>query len=124
MRHRGQAKRPQSDIKKIILFWGMFYDIIHIMKRYIFAILLLGLAGCMSGAPEIPSVECAGDCSGVEFSMPNGNDLKLETDRHVVHVTADPDTDYAYYVWTGDKSYSDDPDIIIENGDAYILTDK
>ena len=54
--------------------------------------------------------------------MPNGNDLKLETDRHVVHVTADPNTNYAYYVWTGDKSYDDDPDIMVENGEAYVLT--
>lgn len=98
------------------------------MTRFIYAILLLGLTGCMSGAPtgeysDAP-VECSGDCSGVAFSMPNGNDLKLETSHHVVHVTANPDTPYAYYVWTGDKSYSDDPDIIVENGDAYVLTNE
>ncbi|MBQ8473334.1 MAG: hypothetical protein IJ500_00535 [Alphaproteobacteria bacterium] len=96
------------------------------MRKTILAILLLGLTGCMSGTPngeyvDAP-VECAGDCSGVNFSMPNGNDLKLETDRHVVHVTADPNTNYAYYVWTGDKSYDDDPDIMVENGEAYVLT--
>lgn len=100
----------------------------RIMKGYIFAILLLGLTGCMSGAPENEyvdaPVECAGDCSGVAFSMPNGNDLKLETAHHVVHVTAQPGTPYAYYVWTGDKTYDDDPDIVVENGDAYVLTNE
>ena len=82
----------------------------------------------MSGAPndgyvDAP-VECAGNCSGVTFSMPNENDLKLETAHHVVHVTADPNTQYAYYVWTGDKTYDDDPDIVVENGDAFILTNE
>ena len=105
------------------------YDTIHIMKRYMLAILLLGLTGCVSGVPETELgqdtvVTCNGNCSGVGFSMPNGNDLKLETAHHVVHVTANPDTPYAYYVWTGDKSYSDDPDIVGENGDAYVLTSE
>ena len=100
----------------------------HTMKRSIVAILLLGLTGCMSGTPDQEymdaSIECAGDCSAVNFSMPNKNDLKLETDRHIVHVTSVPDTGYAYYVWTGEKSYSDDPDIVIENGTAYVLTQE
>lgn len=94
------------------------------MKRYVFAILLLGLTGCMSGAPESAPVECAGECSSVNFSMPNDNDLKLETDHHIVHITANPDTEYAYYVWTGEKTYADDPDIMIERGDAYVITNE
>ncbi|MBR4859799.1 MAG: hypothetical protein IKV10_00695 [Alphaproteobacteria bacterium] len=96
------------------------------MKKYLFAILLLGLTGCMSGMPEnieVPVV-CAGDCSDVNFSTPNGNDLKLETEHHVIHIMAQPDSNYAYYVWTGDKTYDDDPDIKIENGDAYVLTNE
>lgn len=88
------------------------------MKRYIFAILLLGLAGCMSGASDQElvrkSVECAGECSAVEYSSPDGKDLQLETDRHVIRITGEPDTQYAYYVWTGNKTYGDEPDIIIE----------
>ena len=55
------------------------------MRKTILAILLLGLTGCMSGAPENAPVECAGECSSVNFSTPNGNDLKLETDHHIVH---------------------------------------
>ncbi len=94
------------------------------MKRYVFAILLLGLTGCMSGTPENAPVECAGECSSVNFSTPNGNDLKLETDHHIVHITANPDTEYAYYVWTGDKTYDDDPDIVIEQGAAYIISNE
>ena len=96
------------------------------MKRCLFAILLLGLTGCMSGTPsdiDVPVV-CAGDCSDVNFSMPNGNDLMLETDHHIIHITAQPDSDYAYYVWTGDKTYADAPDIKIENGDAYVLSEE
>ncbi len=99
-----------------------------IMKRYIFAILLLGLTGCTSGAPEIEYVDnnvpCSGNCSAVGFSAPNGNDLRLETSHHIVHVTAQPDVPYAYYVWTGDKSYADEPDIVIKNGDTYVLTSE
>ena len=94
------------------------------MKRYLLAILLLGLTGCMSGTPESVPVVCSGDCSDVNFSMPNGNDLELETDHHIIHIMAQPDSDYAYYVWTGDKTYDDDPDIKIENGDAYVLTNE
>lgn len=98
------------------------------MKRCVFAILLLGLTGCMSGAPkggfDGVSAECAGDCSAVNFSMPNDNDLKLETDRHVIHVTSNPNTQYMYYVWTGDKTYDDDPDIIIEPDAAYVITNE
>lgn len=98
------------------------------MKRIFYAFCVLGLTGCISGAPENEydnnPVLCDGNCSGVEFSMPNGNDLKLETAHHVVHVTAEPNTQYAYYVWTGDKTYDEDPDIIVENGDAYVLTNE
>ena len=98
------------------------------MKRYIFAILLLGLTGCMSGTPEGgfdgASVECSGDCSSVNFSMPNDNDLKLETDHHIIHIMADPNSQYAYHVWTGDKTYEDDPDIIVEQGTAYVITNE
>ena len=98
------------------------------MKKTILAILLLGLTGCMSGVPngeyvDAP-VECAGECSSVNFSTPNGNDLKLETDHHIVHITANPDTEYAYYVWTGDKTYDDDPDIVIEQGAAYVISNE
>lgn len=41
-------------------------------------------------------------------------DLVVETDRHVVVVAGQPDKDYRYYVWTGDKDYSDTPDFAID----------
>lgn len=105
----------------------MFYDIIQGMKRYTFAILLLGLMGCVSHEPieyDDVAVPCAGDCSDVLFDMPNGNDLVLETAHHIIKVVAEPNTDYAYYVWTGNKTYNDDPDIKIEQGDAYVLSEE
>ena len=94
------------------------------MKRYFLAILLLGLTGCMSGSPESVPVVCAGDCSDVNISMPNGNDLKLETDHHIIHISGLPESDYAYYVWTGDKTYSDAPDVKIESDDVYVIDNE
>ena len=116
-------------IKRLVVFYFVLdfdYGTIHIMKRYTLAFLLLGLTGCVSDAPngaDVP-VLCTGDCSGVSFSMPNGNDLKLETSHHIIHIMAQPDSDYAYYVWTGDKTYDDAPDITVESGDAYVLTSE
>lgn len=96
------------------------------MKQITLAILLLGVAGCTSGAYHDdgmyvePEPQCVGDCS-VAYSTPNGNDLKLETAHHVIHVQSAPNKQYAYYVWSGDKDYTDDPDIIVENGEAMVL---
>lgn len=41
-------------------------------------------------------------------------DLVVKTDHHIVVVSGNSDTDYRYYVWTGDKDYSDDPDFVID----------
>ena len=98
------------------------------MKRNILILLIaaLAFAGCRSdnapvdGAEFMDCINC-GDVNMVEYSMPNGNDLKLETAHHVIKVDAQPGRSYNYYVWTGDKTYADDPDIVIEEGTAAVL---
>lgn len=119
----------QAKSKNAICFYffrPIKYDIIPIMKRIILAILLLGVAGCTSGAYHDDGIyvesepQCVGDCS-VAYATPNGNDLKLETAHHVIHMQSAPNKQYAYYVWSGDKEYTDDPDIIVENGEAMVL---
>lgn len=60
----------------------------------------------------------------VKYSMPRGNDLVLETSRHVIQIDAQPGVKYDYYVWTGDKSYADDPDLIVQEGVAAVLVEE
>lgn len=83
------------------------------------------IAGCRSNdAPvEYEYAECI-NCDGanvVEYSMPNGNDLKLETAHHVIEIQAQPGKQYDYYVWTGDKTYADDPDLVVQEGVPAVL---
>jgi len=89
-------------------------------------------AGCRSNDAPVDSGEyveyadCVG-CGGVnrvEYSMPNGNDLKLETAHHVIKVDAQPGKQYDYYVWTGNKTYDDAPDIIVQDGSAAVLVEE
>lgn len=61
--------------------------------------------------------------SEIRFSRPNGNDLVLETSGYILQVEGAPNKKYDYYVWTGDKDYSDDPDLIIQNGTAAVLVE-
>lgn len=108
-----------------------FCDIICGMKRNILFLLMatIAIAGCRSNnAPvaEQPVVDCI-DCGGVnmvQYSMPNGNDLKLETAHHVIQIDAQPGKQYDYYVWTGEKTYADDPDIIVQEGNAAVLIEE
>ena len=99
------------------------------MKRNLLFLILatLSVAGCWSdNAPVTEFVDCI-NCGGVnmvEYSMPNGNDLKLETAHHVIQIDGLPGKQYDYYVWTGDKDYSDDPDIIINDGTAAVLVSE
>ena len=68
--------------------------------------------------------ECIGaDCSIIRYATPNGNDLMLETDKHVIQITANPGTPYTYYVWAGNKTTSDDPDMVVDQGTVMVLTD-
>ncbi len=101
------------------------------MKRIILPLLVLscGLAGCQSANDEIiiaePETECIGrQCEKLKYSMPNGNDLVLETAHHVIEITAQPDTAYSYYVWTGGKGTESDPDLIVEDGTAMVLVEE
>lgn len=87
--------------------------------------------GC--AAPGIDVAECvrranpivANDTvKEIKFSMPHGNDLRLETAEYVLQIDAVPGKKYDYYVWTGDKSYADDPDLIVQDGDAAVLIER
>lgn len=104
--------------------------------KQIFLFLLIatvGLAGCRSASNdfvvETEDTEYAADCIGancaiIHFSSPNGNDLILETDRHIIEIAAQPGVAYSYYVWAGDKETTDDADLIIHNGNAMVLIEE
>lgn len=57
----------------------------------------------------------------IKYSSPAGNDLRLETDEYIIQVQGAPNKKYDYYVWAGDKQYTDDPDLIIQDGNAAVL---
>ena len=97
------------------------------MKRNILFLLVaaLAVAGCWSkNAPVevVDDVDCINcdTANMVQYSMPNGNDLKLETAHHVIEIEAQPGKQYDYYIWIGERSYTDDPDLIIEEGIASV----
>ena len=95
-----------------------------------FMVMMLALAGCRSSSDEvIVDQPVAGDCIGsqcqiVRYSAPNGNDLVLETDKHVIQIQAQSGTPYSYYVWTDGKDTSADPDLIVEQGSAMVLVEE
>ena len=104
------------------------------MKRNILFLMVaaLAVAGCRSqnapveGVDNVEYIDCV-NCNGadmVQYSMPNGNDLKLETAHHVIEVQGQPGKQYDYYVWTGEREYSDDPDLIIQEGVAAIRVEE
>lgn len=110
---------------------GVLYDIIHNMTKKIlpFMVFVVALAGCRSTYDEIivepEQMDCVGaNCQIIHYSSPNGNDLVLETDRHVIQIIADPGTKYSYQVWTGGKDTSTDPDLIVQDGNAMVLVDE
>lgn len=102
------------------------------MKQIIFALsgIVLALAGCQSTpseeyTDEFETAECVGEeCSVIKYATPNGNDLVLETDHHVIQVSAQTDIPYKYYVWAGDKTTADDPDMIVQDGQTMILVEE
>ena len=101
------------------------------MKRNILFLIVaaLAFAGCRSNdAPvtDAEPVECinCGDVQMVKYSTPNGNDLKLETTRHVVQIDGQPGKQYDYYIWMGEKSYDDAPDLIISDGQTSVLVEE
>ncbi len=109
------------------------YDKITDMKQILILPILMGamfaLAGCQTASDGViveqeMASECIGaDCSIIRYATPNGNDLMLETDKHVIQITANPGTPYTYYVWAGNKTTSDDPDMVVDQGTVMVLTD-
>lgn len=101
-------------------FYNVFYDIIQSMKRVFLFLSVVVLAACQgTTADDSSSVnpECIGqNCEIVRYSTPNGNDLVLETSEHVIEIEAEPGVKYAYYIWGGDKSTDEKPDLIIKDG--------
>ena len=98
------------------------------MKRNVLFLFIaaIAIAGCGSSNAPVDDTEYAdcmncGDVQFVRYSMPNGNDLKLETDHHVIKIDGKPGQQYDYYVWTGEKTYDDDPDIVVQDGTASVL---
>lgn len=92
------------------------------MKRIILLPVIMGamlLAGCQTTSERIvveqdDSAHCVDEqCRIIKHATSNGNDLMLETAQHVIQITAQPGTPYAYYVWAGDKTTADEPDMII-----------
>ena len=51
----------------------------------------------------------------IKYSTPNGNDLKVETSHHILKVEGVPNKSYDYYIWAGDKTYADEPDVVIQD---------
>lgn len=52
-------------------------------------------------------------------ASPNGNDLVLETKRHIIHIAAQSDAPHEYRVWSGGNE-SADPELIVSDGVAII----
>ena len=98
------------------------------MKRLILFLLVASLAACQSATPVDEYVDesvCVGtDCAIIRYDMPNGNDLVLETAHHKIEIAAQPNIKYGYYVWAGDKETTDDPDMIVEDGNVMILVEE
>lgn len=111
----------------------MKYDIIQHMKRSKFLPILMGamiaLAGCQTSSDQVVVEQeyvpdCVGDaCSIIRYAMPNGNDLMLETANHVINITAQAGTPYTYYVWAGNKTMADEPDMVVENTETGIFNE-
>lgn len=112
------------------------YDIITDMKKIILCLCVFALAACRRNAPvdvryvdeydsQMPIIESrTTGVSDVAYSSPNGNDLRLETDHHVIQINAAPNSKYTYYVWTGGRTYDQDPDLIVEDGVSAVLVDE
>lgn len=102
------------------------------MKKIILPLagMMMILAGCRSSSTEVIEQQNIADscdgvqCTVVQYASPNGNDLVLETAKHVIEIQAPADVPYSYYVWAGDKKVSDDPDLIIQDGKSMVLVEE
>ena len=61
--------------------------------------------------------------SVVKFATPNGNDLVLETERHIIQISGQKNVPYAYGVWLGNREMTDDPDMVVSGNAAAILVE-
>ena len=96
------------------------------MKRIYLIFMVALLAGCQTATEPVSNdIDCIGsNCEIVRYSMPNGNDLVLETSNHVIQIEAQPNVKYGYYVWAGDKPTTEAPDLVIEDGAAMVLVEE
>ena len=99
------------------------------MKKITLFLLVGALAACQNATNSINDIEnettCVdGNCQIIRYSMPNGTDLVLETPRHIIQIEAIPNVKYDYYVWAGDKETTEDPDLIVEDGNAMVLIEE
>ena len=109
------------------------------MKKMILPMMgaMLFLAGCQSASEElyvdeyevaeeaVVANECVGaNCAIVRYASPNGNDLVLETERHIIQIKAPADVKYSYRVWAGEKGMDADPDLVVEDGQAMVLVEE
>lgn len=111
------------------------------MKRnIIFLMVFAGIvAGCRSNNAPVEYVEYADDTeyqavvvpyddapsvSQIKYSVPRDGDLTLETRHHVIQIQGQPDTAYEYRVWAGNKTYADDPDLIVDDGNIMVLQEN
>ena len=132
----GMVKNVFMNAQKVIQYGNKnqylntpdFYDIIPTMKRLILFLFVASLAACQS-ATQVEEYNdettCVGEnCAIINYSMPNGNDLVLETAHHKIEIAAQPNVKYGYYVWAGDKDTSEDPDLVVEDGTAMVLIEE
>ncbi len=103
------------------------------MKHIIVALMgvMVILAGCRSSSNEVVVEQesvtdvCAGtNCAIMRYASPNGNDLVVETAKHIIQVQAPANVPYTYQVWAGEKSVTDDPDLIVQDGKAMVLVEE
>ena len=73
-----------------------------------------GNPGCSRCAASGAVANCGAGQQVIRYSTPNGNDLRVETSKHVLQIDGQPDKKYDYYIWAGDKTYADDPDVVID----------
>lgn len=106
------------------------------MKKIAFVLGLTVLCACQTREPasteyvdeyEFDAAVGESRTSGVSdvaYSSPNGNDLRLETDHHVIQINGAPNSKYTYYVWTGGRTYDQEPDLIVEDGVSAVLVEE
>ena len=70
--------------------------------------------GCTKCAMSAGIPDCGVSQQVIRYSTPNGNDLRVETSKHVLQIDGQPDKKYDYYIWAGDKTYADEPDVVID----------